>query len=73
MTHDEYLARDATGLAEMVREGDVTPVELLEIALTRVAKLNPTLNAVVRPMEDDARRDAARPPSGLFAGVPFLA
>jgi amidase len=24
-------------------------------------------------MEDDARRDAARPPSGPFAGVPFLA
>mgnify|MGYP001461357487 CR=1 FL=1 len=73
VTHDEYLMRDATGLAEMVRAGDVTPAELLEIALARVAKLNPTLNAVVRSMEDDARRDAARPPAGPFAGVPFLA
>ena len=73
MTHDEYLARDATGLAELVRAGEVTPAELLEIALARVAALNPTLNAVVRPMEDDARRDAARRPAGLFAGVPFLA
>jgi amidase len=73
MTHDEYLARDATGLAELVRAGDVTPAELLEIALARVAALNPTLNAVVHSMEDDARRDAARPPTGPFAGVPFLA
>jgi amidase len=73
VTHDEYLARDATGLAELVRTGEVTPAELLDIALARVAALNPELNAVVRPMEDDARRDAARPPSRPFAGVPFLA
>ena len=73
MTHDEYIDHDATGLAERVRAGDVTALELLEIALTRVEELNPTLNAVVRLMETDARRDAARPPSGPFAGVPFLA
>jgi amidase len=73
MTHDEYVARDATGLAELVRSGDVAPSELLDLALARIAALNPRLNAVVRLMEDDARRDAARPPRGLFAGVPFLA
>jgi amidase len=73
VTHDEYLAHDATGLAERVRRGDVTAAELLDVALERIAALNPTVNAVVRLMEDDARRDAARPPSGPFAGVPFLA
>ena len=73
MTHDEYLAHDATGLAELVRSGEVTPLELLEIALSRIGSLNPTLNAVVRLMEEDARRDAARAPAGPFAGVPFLA
>lgn len=73
MTHDEYLAHDATGLAERVRTGDVTALELLEIALTRIEALNPQVNSVVRSMEADARRDAARPPSGPFAGVPFLA
>ena len=64
MTHDEYLARDATGLAEMVREGAVTAGELLEIALERIRALNPLLNAVVHLMETDARRSAARVPSG---------
>jgi amidase len=73
VTHDEYLAHDATALAELVRSGEVTAADLLDIALERIASLNPTLNAVVRLMEDDARRDAARPPSGPFAGVPFLA
>ena len=73
MTHEEYLAHDATGLAERVRERDVTPGELLDIALERIAALNPKVNAVVRLMEEDARRDAARPPSGPFGGVPFLA
>lgn len=73
MTHDDYLAHDATGLAGLVRRREVTPAELLDIALARIAALDPTLNAVVRLMEEDARRDAARPPSGPFGGVPFLA
>lgn len=73
MTHDEYLAHDATGLAEQVRSGAVTAFELLEIALARVDALDPTLNAVVHRMEDDARRDAADPAAGPFHGVPFLA
>jgi len=73
MTHDEYLARDGLGLAALVRAGEVTASELLELALARAAALDPALNAVVRLMEDDARRAAARPPAGPFAGVPFLA
>lgn len=73
MTHDEYVARDATGLAELVRKREVDAVELLEIALARVDALNPELNAVVRLMEADARRDAEHPAEGPFTGVPFLA
>jgi amidase len=73
MTHAEYISHDATGLAALVRDGHVTPLELLEIALARIGALNPRVNAVVRLMEADARRDAARAPRGPFAGVPFLA
>jgi amidase len=73
VTHDEYLALDATGLAQLVRRGDVAPRELLDIALERITALNPKLNAVVRLMEEDARRDAANAPRGPFGGVPFLA
>jgi amidase len=72
MTHDEYLAHDALGLAELVRAGEVTAVELLDLALDRVRRLNPTLNAVVRVMEAEARQAADDPPPGPFSGVPHL-
>lgn len=73
LTLDEYLAHDALGLAGLVRSGGVTPTELLEMALARVEAWNPRLNAVIHRMEADARVAAARPLSGPFAGVPFLA
>ena len=73
MTHDEYVSHDATGLAELVRQREVTPTELLEIALARIQAFNPDVNAVVHLMEAEARTAAARPPSGPFGGVPFLA
>jgi amidase len=78
MTHEEYLSRDATALAELVRSGEVRAEELLELAITRLEALNPTLNAVIRRMDDDARAaarasDADPATAGPFAGVPFLA
>lgn len=73
MTHDEYLGHDGLGLAARVRAGEVTPLELLEIALERTRMLDPTLNAVVHSMESDARRAAEAPVGGPFRGVPFLA
>ncbi len=73
LNHEEYLARDALGLAELVQRGDVSAVEVLRVALTRMEALNPRINAVVHLMEEDARRAAAEPVAGSFSGVPFLA
>jgi amidase len=73
MTQDEYLEHDGLALAERVRAHDVTPSELLDLALERLALVNPRLNAVVHLMEEDARAAAAAQPTGPFAGVPFLA
>lgn len=74
MTPQEYVARDALGLAALVRNGEVTPSELIECAAQIIAQHNPTLNAVVMLDTDRARELAAdtgrRPP---FHGVPFLA
>lgn len=67
------LECDATGLAELVRRGEVSAGELLDRALERVDALNPVLNAVVLVQEDVARRAIARGlPDGPFRGVPFL-
>ncbi len=68
-----YLEQDATGLAALVQSGDVTPDELLDIALARVAALNPRLNAVVNIREEVARAAISNGlPDGPFRGVPFL-
>jgi Asp-tRNA(Asn)/Glu-tRNA(Gln) amidotransferase A subunit family amidase len=69
----EYLKYDALGLADLVRRKQVKPEELLESAITRIEALNPTLNAVVTKMYDEAREVIARGlPDGPFKGVPFL-
>lgn len=69
---DEYLEQDATGLAQMVAKGDVSPAELADCAVERIEALNPRLNAVVHRFYDRGRAIAKGPLSGPFAGVPFL-
>ncbi|MBL8583282.1 MAG: amidase [Rhizobiaceae bacterium] len=69
-TYEEY---DAVGLAELVRDRQVTPTELLDEALRRAEALNPTLNALTLLRVDVARRLIADGlPQGPLAGVPFL-
>ena len=64
---------DATAQAELVRNKQVKPSELLEAAIDRIERLNPQINAVVTPMYDEARRTAeGNLPDGPFTGVPFL-
>ena len=73
MTED-LASLDATAQAELVRSGEVTPVELVDAAIVRIEKLNPELNAVIHPSFDKARAAAASQdlPDGPFRGVPFL-
>ncbi|MDE2075506.1 MAG: amidase [Burkholderiales bacterium] len=69
---DEYRQRDAMGLAELVRKGEVTATELLQTALSRLEAVNPQINSVVIRLDELARRRAQQSLSGPFAGVPFL-
>lgn len=69
----EYDQYDAVGLAKLVREKKISPIELCEEAISRIEKLNPVLNAVINPMFDIGREAAKKAiPEGTFAGVPFL-
>ncbi|HEY3889966.1 MAG TPA: amidase family protein, partial [Caulobacteraceae bacterium] len=73
MTFPEYSEHDGLGLAELVREGEVSPAELVEAAIERVERHNPAINAVVHKAYDEARAAAKGPlPQGPFTGVPFL-
>jgi amidase len=68
----ELSSLDATALADLVRSRSVSPLELVEATITRIEQINPSLNAIVTPMYDEARAAATRPVSGPFGGVPFL-
>lgn len=72
MNFDDYQARDALALADLVRRGEVSPRELLDAAMARADAVNPALNAVIRRQDESARATAAGPLAGPFAGVPFL-
>ena len=68
-----YAEYDGLGLAELVRNGDVTPRELLEDAYAAIDAINPELNGVVSRIPDLAAAEiAAGLPDGPFKGVPFL-
>lgn len=69
----EYENYDAIGLAELIRNGEITAQEVLEAAIARCEARNPALNAVVQELYDHGREMAARDlPSGPLAGVPYL-
>jgi len=69
----DYSSYDGLGLASLVARKEVTPKELLDTALAAVAKVNPKLNAVLQTLPEMAAREiAAQPPTGPFAGVPFV-
>ncbi len=73
MAVDDFYRLDATAQAELVRERQVNPAELVEAAIARIERFNPALNAVVTPMYEEARQSLkAGVPDGPFAGVPFL-
>jgi amidase len=64
---------DATAQAELVRRGDVSPLELVDAAINNIEKINPELNAVIHPLFDSARTAASGElPDGPFRGVPIL-
>lgn len=68
MNFDEYRAHDATGLAKLVADKQVSAEELLTLARERAAAVNPRINAIVR----DVPAPPTEPGEGPFAGVPFL-
>ena len=52
----EYEQYDAVGLAELVRQKQVTPDELLDAAIERVEARNDAVNAVVSRADERARQ-----------------
>ena len=70
MKLSDYTKFDGLGLAELVRNGEVSPKELTEAALTAIEQLNPTLNSVINIIADQALKEIEEGlPDGSFKGV----
>ena len=58
----------ATRQAELIKAGELSPVELTELYLSRIEKLDGELNAFVTVTAEDALADAARKEKQVAAG-----
>ena len=71
----ELAGYDATGLAELVKKKQITPLELVEDVLKRIERVNPKLNIVLTKNFDvEKARARAKQPlgDGRLAGAPVL-
>src|SRR5690348_17016790 len=68
---DELAFAPALEQAARVRAGDVTPLELVDLYLERIERLDPQLNAYVTLDAERARATAQERLQGPFAGVPI--
>jgi amidase len=70
-TQTDLAFASARTQAELVRRGEVTPLELVDLYLERIERLNPELNAFVTVDAEGARTAARDPRPGPFSGVPI--
>lgn len=71
MNSEEFAYTTTTDLAELIKQGTVSPVEAVECAITRIEERNPSINAVVFKGYDDARSDAKRAEQAVLSGEPL--
>lgn len=69
----EYKNYDAIGLAELIKNKQVSAAEVLTAAVAAADELNPRLNAIIHRFEQRAFAAIEQGlPQGAFHGVPFL-
>ncbi|HEY7628169.1 MAG TPA: amidase [Ilumatobacteraceae bacterium] len=72
MRPDEYRSFDGLGLAHLVRTKQITPGELLDVALAQ-AQATDEIGAIVHPQPERARRVIRNGiPDAPLSGVPFV-
>ena len=74
LPEDELAQIDAVGLAALIRDGQLSPVEAVQATIDRIERLDGEVNAVIHRQFDQALALAASPdlPDGPFRGVPML-
>lgn len=74
MNFDELLDLDATAQSDAVRAKHLSPGELVDAAIARAEKSNPTINAIIHERFERARTEAAATTDTgqPFVGVPMV-
>jgi Asp-tRNA(Asn)/Glu-tRNA(Gln) amidotransferase A subunit family amidase len=71
LSFEDYRRHDAVALAALIRDRQVSALEVIEAAIERAQAVNPSINAIVEPLYDQARTAAGEASHGPFAGVPW--
>jgi aspartyl-tRNA(Asn)/glutamyl-tRNA(Gln) amidotransferase subunit A len=58
MTKELITLTSIKTISDRIRQGDLSPSELVEACLDRIKKFNPSLNAFITILEENARHDA---------------
>ena len=68
------MFRDATSMAQAVRDKQVSPLELVLETIEKAERLNPKLNAIVSTRYEEAIKEAKRfrVSNQPFAGIPLF-
>lgn len=66
---DASVWLSASELAERIRSGEISATEVTEAHIARLEEVNPSLNAVVIPLFDEARAQAAAADEALTRGA----
>src|SRR3954454_12690952 len=69
-THTDLAFAGLAGQADLARRGEASPRELVELALARIERLDPRLNAFRCVRAERALEEASSPPPGPLSGVP---
>lgn len=72
MKLSEYVTLDALGMAQLVKQGEITPRELLECALIQTEAQGEPINAVASVDQARALERTSQTTNGPFQGVPLL-
>lgn len=70
---DEFIDQDALGMAELIKKGDISKREAVEITIRRIEAMEPIVNAITTRTFDRAFEKAETiSTETTFAGMPIL-
>lgn len=72
-SHDEFVEQDALGMAQLIKSGEISQREAVEIVIRRIEAIDPIINALsTRTFERALERADMIPKDSTFAGMPIL-